>query len=428
MSHSLQQRLARMLAAAILVAGVVAAMASFVLAYLEASEFQDETLRQIAVIGSRGTESVAATVVAASSDPESRVRLYHLPATTVPDWVTPNIGSGFHTLDSNDGTVRVFVRRDGDTRIIATQPTEARDELAINSALRTLVPSMLLVPLLLWMSARLLAREFNPINRLAQHVDAQSPDNPQGIEHTGVPAEIVPFIQAINRLLKRTAQLITQQRRFIADASHELRSPLAALSLQLQNLDQAGSYEELRARIAPLRAGVERARQLTTQLLDLARSQTDSDRAATTDLPVLVRELLAEFQPHTEARQIDLGLDEIESFALCAPPESVRLVLVNALDNAFKYTSPGSEVTVRVTRDGEHGLVEVIDQGPGIPHDQRERVFDAFYRLPGSRGIGSGLGLSIASEAATRSGGTIELHSGPSGIGLVLRYRCRVCQ
>jgi two-component system, OmpR family, sensor kinase len=233
----------------------------------------------------------------------------------------------------------------------------------------------------------------------------------------------VPFVQAINRLLARIGELLQQQRRFVADAAHELRSPLTALGLQLQNLRGADSLSEMQQRLQPLQQGVQRATQLTAQLLNLARSQAGAGEDEQVDVPALARQLLAEFQPLAGASRIDLGLQQEAAFCLNVPREGLHLILSNALENALRYTPAGGEVTLRLACESAAAVMEVIDSGPGIPAAQFDRVFDPFFRVPGSPGNGSGLGLSIARESAIRLGGSLTLLPRQAVSGLVFRYR-----
>ena len=426
MARSLQRHLSFVLGAAILAAGLAAGAASFGFAYFEAEEFQDDTLRQIAALAIRQAGGAQYDGRARVVDPESRVLVARLPGEPRPDWLPADLAPGIHTLPGANGNWRVFVRAaEGPGRIAVAQSTDVRDELALDSALRTLAPLLLLLPLLAWLSARIVRRELAAVRRLAGTVDAQPAERPAALPEGDVPEEIAPFLRAINQLLERVARLMGEQRRFVADAAHELRSPLQALSLQAQNLENAASLEAMRERVAPLRAGIERARRLTEQLLALARAQAAEAQAAPVELPALAREILAEHVALAEARGIDLGLDLQSEPAVSGPPELLRLILRNALENALRYTPRGGEVTLRVDVQGEDAVVEVTDTGPGIPEAERERVFQPFYRLSGEAGdgAGSGLGLAIARDAAARLGGAVSLEPGPQGIGLVFRYR-----
>lgn len=179
----------------------------------------------------------------------------------------------------------------------------------------------------------------------------------------------------------------------------------------------------MRERVPPLLDGIERARRLTSQLLSLARTQADTREQVATNVSAMAREMIAEYLPVAEARHIDLGLDEIAPLSLHAEPDALRLIIKNALENALKYTPEGGEVTLRLLNEGGNAIIEVVDDGPGIPASERKRVFDSFYRMPGTTGEGSGLGLAIAREAANRLGGTVSLHERREGSGLVFRYQ-----
>lgn len=429
MKRSLQRHLSLVLGGAVLLAGLVAAATSFGLAYLEAKEFQDDMLRQIALLSlGESANAVASTSQQsglgndAITDPESRVTIFHLPSDTAPVWLKRDLSPGLHTLNTDVEQIRVFVRG-GQVRTVVVQPTEARDELAINSALRTLIPLLLLLPLLIWLIVRIVHSQLAPISNLSTSLDEQSVHHLGPLQSKDLPQEIIPFVYAINRLLERVNHLMGQQRRFIADAAHELRSPLTALSIQAQNLTHAESLDAMHERVTPLQNGIERARQLTEQLLSLARTQAGTTEDSAVNVSVMARELIAEYLPLAEAKRIDLGLDEIAPLFLRAEPDALRLILKNALENALKYTLEGGEVTLRLLPSDKDAVIEVVDNGLGIPVSERERVFDSFYRIPGVSGEGSGLGLAIAREAANRLGGTVSVHERSEARGLVFRYR-----
>ncbi len=431
---SLQKRLSLMLGGATLLMGMLAGLAAFGLAYQEARELQDDTLRQIAVLyGSSGQGSAKSgkqdhrSLSKAWIDPESRITIVHLPNDSRPAWMVDNLAAGFHTVAGQESPLRVFVLIGtfSDSTVVA-QPTEFRNEIALNNALRTLVPSLLFIPVVIWLIIHIVRSQLVPVNQLATLLDRQDAEHVSPLPEQKIPREVLPFVHAINRLLVRISQLLGQQRRFIADAAHELRSPLTALSLQVHNIKQADSLTLAREHILPLEAGVERARRLTEQLLDMARIQASVTERSWVDVEGLARELIEEFVPLATARRIDLGLDVLTKLSLFANPESLRLVLGNGLENALKYTPEGGEVTIRLSMDGGDGFIEIIDNGPGIPDSYRKRVFDPFYRMPDTQGNGSGLGLAIAREAALRMGGQITLHDRPDGVGSIFRYQQQV--
>ena len=429
-NSSLRQRLSAWLSVTILTTGLVAGIVSFFMAYDDAKEFQDHMLRQIAFLETGTKEIPKQSAEQSPKKPKktlgeytTRINVIHLPEDPRPDWLTGELKTGFSTLETERGSIRVFVFEgpSGKTTLVA-QPTRARDELAVNSALVALIPLLFLLPILVWMTLRIVRTQLAPVSTLANHLDAQPADRPLPLSDQGLPDEIIPFVQSINRLLQRVNDLMKQQRRFIADASHELRTPLTALSLQVENLNHVESLETLRERTLPLQAGIERARKLTEQLLNLARAQSKTPETSEIDVSTMARELIADYLPMAGTKNIDLGLDEAGQLKMPAARELLKRLLRNVLENALKYTPDGGEVTLRLYSDATGYLIEVIDNGPGVPESERERVFDPFYRMSGNTSEGSGLGLSIAREAATHLGGRVSLHDRMEGSGLVVRY------
>jgi two-component system OmpR family sensor kinase len=429
MTRSLQRELSRTLGIAIVVAGVVAAAVAFAFAYRQAQELQDETLREIAALAAGGASLPHAGALGAADpshaarDSDAKVLLLSLSSAARPAWLPADLAPGFHTLTAGDAErMRVFVRAAGQDRIAVAQSTDLRDESAIDSALLTLLPLLLLVPLLVALVSHIVRREIAPMRRLSAALDARPAEESGPLPESDVPEEAASFVAAINRLLGRVNKLIEQQRRFIADAAHELRSPLTALSVQARNLEQAGSLEKMSERIAPLKAGIERARRLTEQMLDLAKTEAGGGQAGEIDVSGVARELIEQCLPEAGQRGVDLGLEQLAAVTLWGNSATLRLLLKNALENALRYTPRGGEVTLRLASEGGETLIEVLDSGPGIPQAERDRVFAPFYRIAGSEGEGSGLGLAIARDAAARLGGRISLHERTDGTGTILRF------
>jgi two-component system OmpR family sensor kinase/two-component system sensor histidine kinase QseC len=231
----------------------------------------------------------------------------------------------------------------------------------------------------------------------------------------GLPDEVAPVVQSLNALLQRLERSLGAQRAFVADAAHELRSPLTALKLQLQLLRRAPDEATRAAALDGLGAGIDRAARLVEQLLTLARSEPATGALERVDVAELVRGVIADMHAFALARGSDVALD--------APPEAVeilgdRAALValarNLVDNALRYAPAGTRVDVAVAREDDHALLRVDDAGPGIPAAERERVFDRFYRRASDEG-GSGLGLAIVRSVAERHGATVTLADAPGG-------------
>jgi two-component system, OmpR family, sensor kinase len=425
MRRSLERELSRALGFAIVAAGIAATVLAFVFGFDQAQDLQDETLREIALRAAPSSAAKASDAdlpKEAAADPDSRLLVLDLSAASRPAWLAADLAPGFHTLPSPAGTMRVYVHRAPGGRIAVAQSTEVRRESAVSSAAITLLPLLALLPLLVWLARRITRVELAPLRRLAASLDAQLAERPEPLPADNVPLEVGAFVDAINRLLLRVSELIGAQRRFVADAAHELRTPLTALAVQAGNLAHARSPQDQLHRIDALTAGIERARHLTEQLLDLARLQAGSAGAQPVDVSALGRDLIAECLPLAEQRGIDIGMEEDVTLTLAADPASLRLIIKNALDNAVRYTPPGGQVTLRLAKTQGRGVVEVIDTGPGIPPAERNRIFAPFYRPAGSAGAGSGLGLAIARDAAARCGGTISIDARADPPGTVFRY------
>ena len=437
MTRSLERSLIRTMLLVIVFIGVFSGAISYIFAFEEAQEFQDNTLLQIASLADIRyvfNESPDINSISTSNngdeDTENHVMVIRLQNDKLPaniEWTPSDLSQGFQTVGSPQGHWRVYVQKDKTgERIAVAQLTEVRNEAASDSAQRTLVPLGILLPLLIMFTIRIVRKQFVTVRLLAHKLDEQPPDRPTTLPETGLPDEISPFVRSINNLLKKIIQLMGEQRRFIAEAAHELRSPLTALSLQAQNLENADTLDEMRERVRPLRAGIERSRRLTEQLLNLARSQESSPVFEMTDISKLVRDLISEYLPVAEARGIDLGMNENGDICLYTEPHTLRLVLKNALDNALSYSQSSGQVTARSFVDNNDAVIEISDTGPGIPESEIERVFDPFYRVEGSIGDGSGLGLAIAQTAARRLGGEVCIYNRSGGKGVIFQYRQRL--
>jgi two-component system OmpR family sensor kinase len=240
------------------------------------------------------------------------------------------------------------------------------------------------------------------------------------VDDGGLPAEVKPLVGEINLLFDRVRLAFETQTHFVADAAHELRSPLTALKLQLQTLQRSPDGATREQAIARLAAGVDRATRLIEQLLVLAREEGRAGPAPPKerlDLAETLRLAVADAAPQAIERQQALSLDAPETpCPIDGHREALRILMRNLLDNAMKYTPPGGriEVTLQPKVDGRWQL-SVDDSGPGIEATERERVLDRFYRVPGSEASGSGLGLAIVHTIARAHGAELALDTSPLG-------------
>ena len=226
-----------------------------------------------------------------------------------------------------------------------------------------------------------------------------------------MPQEILPLIEELNLLFKRLDQSFNAQKNFVADAAHELRSPLTALKLQVQNLQRLVTNTDAQQALARLNDGIERAARLIEQLLTLARLQAETashrPMQITRLLPLLSQEI-AELAHKAHTKTIDLGIKTSQEASINAYPEAINILLHNLLDNAIKYTPSGGTIDCSIQIHAGKTLLTIEDSGPGIPDTYREEVFQRFFRLPGSSENGSGLGLSIVKAIAELHGATLD--------------------
>ncbi len=430
--NSIQLRLSVWLSLAIFSVAFIAGLIAFFSAFDEAHELQDDMLRQIAALSDRqhwtalsngitGTTGDSGKKADEEGDRESRVFVQWLapaPAadqastTDKPSLALPQtLRNGMQTFSNGHATYRLLVRTfSTGERLAVAQETAVRDEIASNSALRTLTPFLILVPILLLLVAHLVRKIFKPVADLAIELDLRDEQALHPISHASSPREIRPFVAAINRLLTRVGQSMDAQRRFVADAAHELRSPLTALSLQAERLAEADMSPNAQERLHALRQGIERGKTLLAQLLTLARAQT---AAPTLDTPVSVqkvyRRVLEDLMPLAQVKQLDIGvLNDVDAEVMINELDLIILVK-NLVDNAIRYTPEGGRVDLSIACTEGAIMLMVADSGPGIPVAERERVFDPFYRVLGSDQMGSGLGLSIVQTIAGRVGAKVQL-------------------
>lgn len=433
---SLQGRLALWLSVAIVGVGVIAGIFAFVSAFIEAHEMQDDMLSQVAaLLQQNGLTVLPATALGERvvSDPESRLLVQMLPNTQKTRQQNTNnpssivlpaqLSDGLHTVRVHHKDYRVMLKTcASNQRLAVAQETEFRDEIARDSALRTLLPFLFLVPLLLIVASFLIRTIFAPITHLSRQLDSRSEQELHPVAVETFPREVRPFVGAINRLFKRVDQSMTLQRRFIADAAHELRSPMTALSLQAERLAQADMSGPASDRLHTLRQGLDRARKLLDQLLTFARAQSTSSRSGIRlSVQQLYRQVLEDLLPLAEAKSIDIGVTTAADAQLEVDAVDLLTLVKNVVDNAIRYTPSGGRVDLSVGLDPETVLLEVTDSGPGIPEEERLRVFDPFYRVLGSEQIGSGLGLSIVQTIAQRIRARITLETADPQTGSGLR-------
>jgi len=320
-------------------------------------------------------------------------------------------------------TLRV-TRSSGETMLVqAAEPVEARLTLGRSILGNIVIPQLIFIVIAgiaVWIG---LKRGFEPLERLRREVAARPRNDLRPLDETRAPGEVRPLIHEVNALIARLQTMMDAQRRFIADAAHQLRTPFAGLRAQAE---LAKREEAKREQVAePVREALERicvstqrCSHLVTQLLTLARNEPQARQNAALemlDLHRVAQEIAAHWAPEALQKNIDLGFEaEDRQCPVKGDEASLRDLIDNLIDNAIRYTPAGGRITVRVGY-GDATWLEVEDNGPGIPVDQRGQVFERFHRIPGNSQPGSGLGLAIVQEVAIRHGARVEIHAGQSG-------------
>lgn len=423
-AYSLQFKLSVWLSIAIVGIAAAAGLFAFLAALDEAHEGQDNYLRQTGYLISR-LDAVPASPLAREKrgdvdfDARVVVRFLNTPAPFAAPPRRPAfsnlLSDGLQTIVVDDEQWRVFVKtNDKRVRVAVGQQTSVRDAAASASALRTLMPILFLAPLLVLLVGVLVRQMFKPIKALTDDLGRRSAHDLRELSDTALPSEVRPLVVEINQLLARIGRSMAVQRRFVADAAHELRSPMTAMSLQAERLGATAMPDEARGRLAALAAGLQRTRVLLDQLLVLARTQEPgAAKIGKVSLEPVIRQVLEDLVPLAEAKNIDLGVIGDVDAQVHAHVVDLKILVKNLVDNAIRYTPQGGRVDIAVSHAAGLVTLQVDDSGPGIAPRERERVFDAFYRVLGNGELGSGLGLAITRTVADSMGATIELGDAP---------------
>ena len=325
-----------------------------------------------------------------------------------------------------DGQVwHTFVTRSGDTLVRVAQVRLARWEALAEISVHQFWPVLSLAPIIalfLWFG---IGYGLQPLRKITTGLKRRDANNMQAIETAAMPTEVKPLVDALNDLLQRLDHAFTLQKQFIADAAHELRTPIMGLGLQAELLPQAANDRERDELVQSIRTGTVQLTHLAGQLLTLARLDPDAGQAnrRRVDLTWLARSVVADRERLAEANQIDLGVVGAQSAVVQGSDDNLRVLLNNLVDNAIRYAGAHARVDVTVRRDTHHVVLEVSDNGPGIPEPDRARAWERFYRGGGHAGTGSGLGLSIVRRVAEQHHASVALETGPEGRGLTVRVR-----
>ncbi|HLO61885.1 MAG TPA: ATP-binding protein [Azonexus sp.] len=430
---SLRRRLLGLLLGGVAAAWLVTMIFSYIDAHHEVDELFDAQLAQaaqtlLALAGHDGGEGVE-DLGAAGHKYQRRLRFQIwnaggkllMRSNNAPE--TPlTTAAGFSETHGDDGHWRHFSQwnKEHSLQVQVSENHHIRDELIGHIAWRLLVPALFGLPLIglwVWLATR---HGLSSLDGMAHQIASRHPQQLQAIRPAAAPAEIRPLIEALNGLFQRVEQTIEAERRFTADAAHELRTPLAALQAQLQVAQRARDAGEHDRSLQQLQNGLTRAAHLVDQMLLLARLDPESGLPdpQEVDLAALAEAVCADLGPQILARNIDFDLEAVAGAKLIGQAEWLRVLIRNLVDNAVRYTPEGGKVMVRIARHGDGLKLSVSDSGPGIPPEERHAVLQRFHRLDTGGQPGSGLGLAIVARITELHGGQLCLDTSPMTKGL----------
>lgn len=431
---SLRQTILVWITVLLAIVGVGATAASYHFAKVEADKLLDTQLRQIAHNAGEGLSPDALPRMAHSLEDEVVIQIWNVSGDVILHTSSVNLprqsNLGFTDLDFAGKSWRVYTSSDGRRTAQVAQQWSARQEIAGNAAFGAALPILGAIPIawlvIIWVVNRLLRR----LSRFAEALARRSIDAKDPIILGDVPREIAPLSTAMNALIGRYQGAVERQRRFVSDAAHELRTPLAALQIQVDNLRthakaKSGARNET---IDEMNAGVRRASALVEQLLRMARLEDSAPAPQRRDIDLqdLVGDVVADHVAIAMQKEIDLGLSVSDTFGCHLADPETRLLFANLVDNAVRYTPSGGTVDVVLKRQGADALVEVVDSGFGIPNVALPYVFNRFFRAAPPDIEGTGLGLAIAKAIADRNGFRLTIANRPDSGGVIARVRIPV--
>ena len=411
LKQSLQVRISIALILMFLPLSIIAGAFSYYQTYHEAEELQDDLLRQTAAYINPKTTDYTQI----GSENHILIQTFGQ-EDTVP--LSNTLGEGFHTIkggvdddDDDDDEYRAYIHQTPQGKIAVLQETEYRDDLAATAAYQSVLPLLIALPLMILLTVWITYRAMRPVKTLSASLGKRRSDDLSPLDGEGVPSEIQGFVTAINQLLQRTGENIRRQQRFIADAAHELRSPLTALSLQAERLTKLPQSDEAREQTGLILQSIQRNRHLLEQLLTHARAQGSETQRNLTDISLQAqfRRVLQELMPLALNKQQDIGVAVENDIRIRADDTEIYTLIKTFTDNAIRYTPAGGRIDIGFSETPTTLTIWVEDDGPGIPAAERSRVTDAFYRILGTEQQGTGLGLSIADAIAKRYGGKLIL-------------------
>jgi len=348
--------------------------------------------------------------------------------TSTPFSLVPQQGYSSASIDNYHW--RTFTLREAglDLWITVGQRDDVRAELTSELVHNALLPLFMIIPLLALVIWFIVKWGLSPLRRVSHQIIERNPDHLLPLSLQRVPAEIGGVVRSVNSLMASLHSALSRERRFTADAAHELRTPLAGIRIHAQNITRQQDPATVAA-ASQIIGGVDRMTRVVEQLMTLSRLEHQHLELTSVDLSPVLRQTLADQASHAPDKKLDYGLETSEGIHVHGNPDSLAILCRNLIDNAIRYTPDGGEVVIRLQQEEDRVLLRVCDTGPGIPASQREAVLQRFVRLAGQSIDGSGLGLSIVQAITQQHGGELVLSDSPlAESGLCVSVRLPLAQ
>ena len=340
--------------------------------------------------------------------------------------VEPVAKSGFYHHTNHYGKWHTYVIPLKTVQVQVSQQDSVRQALAIELAINMFLPYLIIMPFAIYGLGFIIRRNFAPFEQFKSELSTRKPNELTVIDPQQYPIELIPSIQAINQLFQRISDAQQEQKQFIADAAHELRTPITALNLQTKILLKELPHHES---LIKMNSGLHRTQHLVGQLLNLAQQDSlnaSNEKKVSIRLDERAYQSIEQLIHLALTKEIDLGMERYEHVQIINYSSAIDSILTNLIENAIKYTPPNGIINVSTFQENDIAIIQVEDSGPGISADLYERIKKRFYRVEQHQEIGSGLGLSIVEKAVERMGGNLIFDRSPQLGGLLVRVEIKL--
>ena len=329
---------------------------------------------------------------------------------------------GISTQRVNDKQWRVFILKKASTTFIAAQDLKLRSKTVKEVAINQIMPQLLIVPFLIMISLLIVRKTFKPMMTISENLQNRTSDYLKPFDLNNTHDEVKPIIEALNQWMAKVAALINQQKRFTADAAHELRTPITAIKLQLEAMNNSNDINEIKEILTLSDSSIKRTERLVNQLLTLAKVEPNNLFTPTEKLNLKdsILNVINELSSLYSAKNIDLGFEQADEATIQGVPDEIEILIKNLILNAIQHTPNNGLINISTIKVNDVVTINIEDSGAGIAPNEMERVFDRFYRLENHTVIGSGLGLAIVKEIANKHHVKVLLKNNTAKTGLTV--------